>query len=98
MQPFDEAVYECRFPRADFTNEGDKTLAVLNAIHQPAQRFFNLFGKKEVARIWIYIEWIVFQSEVAFVHGICTFPACRYAASILAVILSLLRGPENLDS
>jgi len=98
MQPLDEPVYESGFPRADFTDERDKALAVVNAIHQPAQRFFNLFGKKEVARIWIYIERIVFQPEVAFVHSVCTFPACRYSASIPTDILSLLRGPENLDS
>lgn len=97
MQPLDKPVYECRFSRADFTDERDKTFTVLNAIHQPAQRFFNLPGKKEVARIWIYVERIVFQPEVAFVHGVSSLPARRYSASIPLVILSLLCGLEILD-
>jgi hypothetical protein len=92
MQPFDETVYERCLARPDFTDERDKAFTVLNAIHQPAQRFFNFFGKEEVARIWINVERIVFQSEEAFVHGVCTFPASRYSASTPAGILSLLCG------
>ena len=68
MQPVHKAVYERSFPRTDFTDERDEAFAVLDAIHQPAQRFFDLFGKKEVARIWIDVERILFQTEKALVH------------------------------
>src|ERR1700730_8581014 len=68
MQPVEEAVNECSFPRADFTDKRNEAFAILDAIHQPAQRFFDLFGKKEVARIWIDVERILFQPEKALIH------------------------------
>src|SRR5713226_5301309 len=40
MQPGEKAVYERSFSRADFTCKSDKALSVLDAIHQPTQRFF----------------------------------------------------------
>src|SRR5277367_208406 len=97
MQPLDKTVYECSFPRAYFTDERDKALAVLNAIHQPAQGLFDLLGKKKVTRIWIDIERIVFQSEEAFIHCVCTFLTSRYSIFISAAILSLLLDLENLE-
>jgi hypothetical protein len=53
---------------------------------------------KEVARIWIDIERVIFQSEEAFVHSLCTFPTHYELASIPAVILSLFLDLESLDS
>jgi hypothetical protein len=70
MQPVNKTVYERSFPRAHFTGKRDEAFAVLDAIHQPAQRFFDLFGKKEIARIRIYVEWIFFQPEEALIHGL----------------------------
>src|SRR6266700_3555216 len=68
LQPGQKAVYERSFSRADFTGERDEAFPILNAIHQPAQRFLDLFSKKEIARIWIDVERIFFQPEIAFVH------------------------------
>src|SRR6266851_1627489 len=43
LQPGEKAVYERSFSRADFTCKSDKALSVLDAIHQPTQRFFYFF-------------------------------------------------------
>jgi hypothetical protein len=53
---------------------------------------------KEVARVWIDIEWIVFQPKETFVHGVYFFPSLARSASVPISILSLLPCPENLDS
>jgi hypothetical protein len=90
MQPLDEAVYECSFARADFTGERDEAFAILDTIHQPAQRFFDLFGKKKVARIWIDVERILFQPEIALIHGLWILAAVCQALQPGLLILLLM--------
>jgi hypothetical protein len=59
LQPLEKTVDEGSFSGADFARERDKAFAVLDAIHQAAKRLFNLFGEKEVSRIWIDVERII---------------------------------------
>src|SRR5229473_4820481 len=100
MQPVDKTVYECSFSRADFTGERDESFAILDAIHQPAQRFFDLFGMKEVARIWIDIERIFFKPEKGLVHVLLAIsgvsasfflPRQLPAAACISSLLSISR-------
>ena len=44
MEPLEKLVYQRGFSRAHFTGESDKAFAILDAIHQAAQRLFDLFG------------------------------------------------------
>src|SRR5713226_2506700 len=90
LQPGEKAVYERSFSRADFTGERDEAFPILNAIHQPAQRFLDLFSKKEIARIWIDVERIFFQPEIALVHGLWIPAAVSQAAQPGTLILSLI--------
>ena len=94
----DKPVYKRGFSGADFTDEGNKTLAALNPVHQPAQRFFDLFGMKEVARVWIDIEWIVFEPKETFCTWCLLFSQPSPLKRFYLYSLPLLSCPENLDS
>ena len=69
MEPIEEAVNESGFAGADFTGEGDKALAGLDAIHQTRKGFLDLVRQVKIARIRIDVERIFFEFEEPFVHG-----------------------------
>jgi hypothetical protein len=60
MQPVQKAVYQRGFPCAHFAGKRDEAFAIVHAIHQPTQRFFDLLGQEEIARIRVGVEGIFF--------------------------------------
>src|SRR5262249_18625710 len=90
VQPIQKTVYQGGLARSHLTGEGDEALARLDAVHQSGQRFLNLLGQKQIARIRVYIERIFLQPKEALVHDLWASPFLPVSAKRTAARASSL--------
>ncbi len=79
-KPVQQAVQQGRLAGADFSRQQDESLAVLNAVGQPRQRFLNLPCQVQIARVGIDVKRALAKPKEFLVHGIVR-PSLRESRS-----------------
>src|ERR1700719_2045760 len=68
MQPIEQPVQERGFSGSHLAGQQYKTLAILNAVGQPRQRFLNLLRQEEIARGRVHVERAFAKPKKFLVH------------------------------
>ena len=68
MQGVEEFVQQRGLASTDFASQHHEAFACLNSVFQSRQRFVGVARGIQISGIGIDVEWILFKSEVGFIH------------------------------